>query len=87
MIARLFVILVAALGACCGGAWADADGKSAYNAAQLEALGLALCAADDAGCEAPQVRALDRAAFCANASMLARHGEDVPDAGVACRPR
>lgn len=80
MKALVLVFLVA-----CGGGWTAADTKSAAGAARAEIMIDELCRGDGA-CNAAQVRALDRAATCANASQLARHGAPVPDAGFSCLP-
>ncbi len=75
------------LATACGGGFSDADTKSATEAVRAEAMIERLCA-PGAACEASQVRALERATMCANASMLARHGKPVPDlGGVACQPK
>lgn len=80
-----FVVLLGACGQACGGSWSDSDAKSATDAVHLEAIALSLCAPDGDACAPGQVRALERAALCANASMLYRH--DVAfEAGVQCQP-
>lgn len=71
----------------CGGGWSPADTAGATDAVHLEAMALGLCGPESDACAPSQVRALERASYCLNASMLARHGADVPDAGVACQPR
>jgi hypothetical protein len=50
-------------------------------------MALGLCSSEAMQCDAAQVRAVERAAYCANASMLSRHGEPPPDAGISCLPR
>lgn len=77
---------VASFGCGCGGGWADADTKAATDAVHIEATALALCEDDGGPCKPSQVRALERASLCANSSMLARHGQLVPDAGISCQP-
>jgi len=80
------VIAAALFLAGCGGGWADADTKSATDAARAQMAIESICADDDGGtCKPSQVRALERMAFCANASMLFRHGQPVPDAGIQCQ--
>lgn len=71
--------------AACGGGWADADAASARDAANLE-LQVESLVGDGDTCTASQVRALERAAYCSNASMLARHGGTMPDGGPRCQP-
>ena len=84
--ARLWWLAFAAsCGAACGGGWVDADTKSATDAVHIEATALELCEDDGGPCKPSQVRALERAAMCANESMLARHGKGVPEAGVQCQ--
>ena len=74
------------LTACSPGLSASAE-NSARNAARDEMMAMRLCSDDDAGtCKPSQVRALERAAYCANASILASYGKDYPDAGIACTP-
>ena len=68
----------------CGGAWSDSDTKSATDAVHVQVMVEQICG-DDAGCKPSQVRALERASLCANSSMLARHGQAVPDSGVTCQ--
>jgi hypothetical protein len=70
----------------CGGGWSAADTSAATNAARAETALEVLCGADAGPCLPSQVRALERASYCANASMLSRHGQAVPDAGIACAP-
>jgi hypothetical protein len=69
----------------CGG-WSAADTKSATNATKVELFVEKLCAGDGGTCSPSQVRALERAAYCANASMLYSHGQPVGDAGIRCAP-
>lgn len=68
----------------CGPSWGASDTKGATDAVHLEATALELCRVDSGSCNAGQVRALERAAWCLNASMLARHGANI-DAGT-CVP-
>lgn len=72
----------------CGPSWTAADERAATNAVLTERAALHLCAPSDAGeCRPSQVRALEQASLCANASMLARHGVPLPaDASDGCRP-
>lgn len=80
---KLFLIILLAA---CGG-WNDADTKSATDAVRVQ-LAIESACADDAGdCIPSRVRALERASYCANASMLFRHGQPVPDGGIACEPK
>lgn len=77
------------LSAC--GVWSDADTKSATDSSRAQLMIEQICAGD-AGvlgmCNPAQVRALERVSYCANASMLFRHGQPVPDGGpIACQPR
>lgn len=81
--ARLAVLALTLVA--CRGSWSDKDAASASAAAHAEAWLLDACRADGGRCEPGDVRALERAAYCANASMLYRHGEDLDDAGIACR--
>lgn len=84
---RLVVYALFLLAQCgCGGGWAPADTKSATDAVHLEAMALSLCAPDGDACAPSQVRAIERACYCLNASQLARHGETVPDGGPQCQP-
>jgi hypothetical protein len=81
---RMIVISLLLVG--CGGGWADADTKSATDAVRAQMAIESICADDDAGtCKPSQIRALERMAYCANASMLFRHGQAVPDAGIQCQ--
>ena len=72
----------------CGGGWGDSDTKSASDAVRTEAMALTLCADVDAAsaCVPSHVRALERAALCANESMLVRHGHALDAGGVQCTP-
>jgi len=74
------------MGVGCGGGWSTADTSAATNAARASTALETLCTADSGPCLASQVRALERASYCANASMLSRHGQPVPDAGITCQP-
>lgn len=80
-------IAAAALLVGCGGGFSDADGKSTTDSARAQAMALSLCASDAGACPASQVRALERASFCASASILFRHDLPPVDAGVTCQPR
>jgi hypothetical protein len=86
---RLFVGLLYLLAQCGCGGWADADVKAATDTVRLESMALSLCGGggggDGGSCAPGQVRALERAAYCLNASQLVRHGDEVPDAGVSCQ--
>jgi len=86
LLGEVFALVWCALSSACGGGWSDADAKSAANAARDEVMLEGLCSGS-MPCRPEQVRALERAAYCANASMLARHGALVPDAGIACQPQ
>lgn len=87
MIPRLFVYTLFLLSQCdCGGGWAESDTKAATDAVRLEGMALELCAPDGGACAPSQVRALERAAYCLNASQLARHGQAVAEGGPACLP-
>ena len=80
-------MLPAILLVACGGGWSDADTKAATNATKMELLVEARCGADDAStCDPASVRALERAAYCANASMLYRHDAGAKDAAIECQP-
>jgi hypothetical protein len=67
----------------CGGGWSDADAKSLTDATRLELDTYQLVENVDGG---SPTRALSRAAFCANASVLFRHGVSIPDSGIVCQP-
>jgi hypothetical protein len=70
----------------CGGSWTKQDATDARNAANLEAQLDVLCSrGDDAGtCGASQVRAIERAAWCASGGMATRHNIAIADAGISC---
>lgn len=70
---------------CCSPSWSSSDAKAATNAANAQKMIEAICA-NDATCKPSQVRALERMAYCSNASMLVRHGLPTPDAGIQCQP-
>ncbi len=70
----------------CGGGWTAADTQSATDNVHAQMLIEQMCA-DAGACVPSQVRALERAALCGNSSMLARHGQAVPEAGVQCQPQ
>jgi hypothetical protein len=80
----LVVVAVALVG--CGGGWTASDTLSATDAVRAQMAVEAICG--DAGeCKPSQVRALERMSYCANASMLARHGGFTHDGGIECLPR
>lgn len=79
---RLLAVTFAALTVACGGGWSDADTSAATNAARLEARTIEL----EEGDGGASIRALSRAALCANASMLYRHNKPIPEAGADCKP-
>lgn len=81
-----YALVLVLLTAACGGAWADADTKSATDAVHAQMTIETLCEGDGGACVPSQVRALERMSYCSNASMLARHGKDVPEAGIKCQP-
>jgi hypothetical protein len=77
-------LLLVPLLAACGGGWTDGDTKSATDSVRVQARIEQLCS--DAGkCDPPSVRALERSALCGTSSMLSRHGQVVPEAGVTCQ--
>ena len=79
MVRGLHVIILASLAAsACGGSWTAADMASTQDAVQLNLAAEQLV---DGG----PVRALERAAYCSESSVLYRHGGAVPDAGIRCR--
>lgn len=80
-------LALALLLAGCGGGFSDADAKSTTDSARAQAMALSLCAVGAGTCEASEVRGLERASFCASASILYRHDLPPVDAGVACQPR
>lgn len=84
----LFALLFAGCASGCGGGLSDKAANSLQNGARDSMMAIRLCRDDDAGgCKPSQVRALERAAFCANASVLASYGKDYPDAGdIRCQP-
>jgi len=82
--------VVAFLHGCGGNRWEDSDTKSATNSVRAQIMIETICGpgSEDAGtCKPSQVRALERMALCTNSSMLYRHGQDVPDAGIHCQPQ
>lgn len=68
----------------CGPSWTDMDAQNAKDIANGAASLEAVCARDGGPCPGGAVRAMERGTFCASTSMLVRHGEAVPDAGIAC---
>jgi hypothetical protein len=86
------LLLMLALG--CNG-WSTSDTKSAQDSCRAQLFIEQMCGADavDGGsadaseCIPSRVRALERVSYCSNASMLARHGQAVPDGGgIQCQP-
>ena len=73
----LTVALVLTAG--CGGSWTAADRASTQDAVQLNLL-------VDEMLDGGAARALERAAYCSEASVLLRHGGALPDAGIRCQP-
>lgn len=61
----------------CGASWTSADQASTADAVQLNLMA-------DQRLDGGAARALERAAYCAESSVLFRHGGAVPDAGIAC---
>jgi len=73
----------------CGAGFTEADASAARHAAELELAVEAVIAidGDDGGsCNGAQVRALERAAYCANASQLYRHRRELPKTTIRCEP-
>lgn len=75
------------LASACGPSWTAADAKSATDAANQALGAIGLCTDAAMGCKPEQVRAMERAAYCANASMLVRHGLPAPQTSIACRTK
>jgi hypothetical protein len=76
------VVLVTLLCACGGGlssASVTTLTDSTNDELQVEAI-----VGDGGTCVAAQVRALERAAYCGNASVLHELGRPVPDGGILC---
>ena len=74
---KRFSIATLALLCGCGGGWTPADQASTADAVQLNLLA-------DQMLDGGATRALERAAYCAEASVLHRHGGAVPDGGITC---
>ncbi len=70
----------------CGGGTTTADVQSATDAVNVEIQVEQICGREGSACDPRQVRALERAAYCANASIVYRHGHILPDAGIHCLP-
>lgn len=85
--AKIAPMVLALALAACGGSWTSTDATNATDSANLQLQMETLCGREDAGptCQPAAVRALERASYCATTSMLARHGKDLPDAGIACQ--
>ena len=82
----VFFSTIAALSQCgCGAKWTDADVQNANDIANGAASLEAVCDRDGGPCPGFAVRAMERGTFCAATSQLVRHGEAVPDAGIACK--
>jgi hypothetical protein len=79
-----YVALSFALLSGCGGGWSDSDTKSATDAVNVEHAAYAFCSDDGGMCMASRVRAMQRAAICANSSMLFRHDQPVPKTDISC---
>jgi hypothetical protein len=87
MMARGLVYALFLVAQCgCGGGWASSDTKSATDIVHESMAQLSLCADDAGTCNASQIRATARADVCAASSMLFRHDQALPDAGVQCAP-
>lgn len=74
----------------CGGPqsrWTPQDAAQLQDIARDQLGALDLCAVDAGTCNAGQVRAVDRADYCAAVDVLMRHGAPTPEAGIPCRPR
>jgi hypothetical protein len=76
----------------CAPGWKASDTKAATNAALASKSLEAMCSGGASGvanpdCLPSRVRALERMSYCANASMLQRHGQPIPDAGIACEAK
>jgi hypothetical protein len=83
--ALVTLLLVAACG---GEKWLPSDETAATNAVRLEVRVEELCTADAGPCTPSMVRALTLPAICDHASMLAHHGDPVPDlGGIQCLPK
>jgi hypothetical protein len=65
--------------------WTPDDATNATDIANAAASLEAVCDRDGGPCPGGSVRAINRGIECAVGSMLQRHGEAVPDAGIACR--
>ena len=87
MKAALAFLVVALPLISCGGGWTSTDAQNATDSANLQSQMEIICGREDAGptCQPAAVRAMERASFCASASMLTRHKAPVPDAGIACK--
>jgi hypothetical protein len=79
MTMRTAPILAALCLSACGGSWTSADQASTADAVRLNLLA-------DQMLDGGAARALERGAFCSEASILSRHGGSVPDASIRCTP-
>lgn len=89
-LALALVSIVALSSGCGGNRWEAADTKAATNSVRAQIMIETICGpeSEDAGtCKPSQVRALERMALCTDSSMLYRHGQAVPDAGIQCQPQ
>lgn len=82
---RSLALVALAIVGCGGQKWTDADARNATDACHVELTLETLCA-PGAACEASQVRALERAAYCASSSQLHRHAAPVPSSSITCQP-
>ena len=74
----LWSLVLGALFAC-GSKWTADDAKNATASSNLQLQMEVICGREDAGptCQPAAVRAMERASYCATASMLSRHGMPV----------
>ena len=79
------VVVVGLLFGCGGAKWTADDATNATDIANAAASLEAVCERDGGMCPGSSVRAVNRGIECAVGSMLYRHAEAVPDAGIVCR--
>ena len=85
---KLLMMAVGLVAVGCGGSAADKwTPKDTTNAGDINAAAISLegmCDRDGGLCDPRAVRSVESGVYCAAASMLYRHNQPVPEAGIGC---
>ena len=85
---KFFAVVVALAAVSCGGSaadkWTPKDTEGAGGLASMAISLEGMCDRDGGLCDPRAIRSVESGGYCAAASMLYRHNQQVPEAGIGC---